>query len=60
MLNVNFIHWKDRENFDSFAVFRTFIDELKFSESDGVDLDLPNGKTLDFFMLGVMIPRGDN
>lgn len=49
---------KDREEFGNFAVFRTLLDELKFLESEGIELDLPQGKTTVYFKLGLVI--GDN
>lgn len=40
---------KDRQQFGNFAIFRKLIEEFKFLETQGVELELPQGKTRIFF-----------
>ncbi|XP_044005527.1 uncharacterized protein LOC122850442 [Aphidius gifuensis] len=49
---------KDREEFGNFAVFKILIEELKFLENTGIELDLPQGKTQLYFKPGLIV--GDN
>lgn len=49
---------KDREEFGNFAVFRPLIEEVQFLETEGVDLQLPDGNTMIYFKLGLIL--GDN
>lgn len=49
---------KDREEFGNFAIFRPLIEELRNLELEGIELDLPQGKTTIYFKLGLIL--GDN
>ena len=49
---------KDREKYGNFAIFKPLIEELKFLESTGIELDLPEGKKKIYFKLGLIL--GDN
>lgn len=49
---------KDRQEFGNHAVYRTLIEELKFIETYGIELDLPQGKIKIYFKLGLIL--GDN
>ncbi|XP_057322494.1 uncharacterized protein LOC130665881 [Microplitis mediator] len=49
---------KDRQEFGNYAVYRTLIEELRFLDKHGVELDLPQGKTKIYFKLGLIL--GDN
>ncbi|XP_074115602.1 uncharacterized protein LOC141538151 [Cotesia typhae] len=49
---------KDREKFGNAAVFRLLIDMLNDLETNGLELDLPHGKTQVYFKLGLIV--GDN
>ena len=49
---------KDRAEFGNFAVFRKLIEEFRFLETAGVNIELPQGETKILFKLGLVI--GDN
>lgn len=58
IINGLLFHSKDREQFGNFAVFRPLIEELKYLESQGIVLNLPQGKVQIYFKLGLIL--GDN
>lgn len=49
---------KDREEYGNFAVFRPLIEELKYLESQGIELNLSGNKVRIYFKLALIL--GDN
>ena len=58
VFNALLFYSKDREKYGNFAIFKPLIEELKFLESTGIELDLPEGKKKIYFKLGLIL--GDN